>query len=141
MTEEKSIRATGGCLCGAVRYEVRGKLSAVWACHCSQCRRTTGHYLASTSTKREYFRLVREDGLRWYPSSDKARRGFCGICGSVLFWDGKGIDYMSLSAGSIDPPTGLKMAGHIFTADKSDYYEITDGLPQSPQWPERVTPP
>jgi hypothetical protein len=141
MSDENPISATGGCLCGAVRFEVWGKLSSVWACHCSQCRRNTGHYLASTNTKREFFRLVREESLRWYQSSAKARRGFCGVCGSVLFWDGIGMDYMSISAGAIDPPTGLKLVGHIFTGDKSDYYEITDGLPQWKQWPEGVTPP
>jgi len=135
VTEERPIRATGGCLCGAVRYEVRGKMSDVYFCHCSQCRRNTGHYLASSSTRRKNFNLVREDALRWYESSSRARRGFCGVCGSVLFWDEKNADYISIAAGSLDPPTGLKPGAHIFVADKSDYYEIGDGLPQWPAGP------
>ena len=134
MAEERPVRASGGCLCGAVRFEVRGELDQVWACHCSMWRRNTGHYLASTNAKRGDFRLTREDGLKWFQSSDKARRGFCDVCGSVLFWDGEGRDTMSISAGAIDPPTRLKLVAHIFVADKSDYYEITDGLPQYARW-------
>lgn len=129
--ETNPVRAAGGCLCGQVRYEVRGPLRPVVACHCSQCRRMTGHYLASTATKREHFVLRSETGLAWYASSEEARRGFCRSCGSTLFWDGRGRDYISIAAGTLDAPTGLKLVQHIFTADKSDYYTIDDGLPQS----------
>ena len=129
-------KVTGGCLCGAVRYEVQGKLSPIMYCHCTQCRRQTGHFLASTSCKRENFRLTREDGLKWYQSSDKARRGFCAVCGSVLFWDGTGFGTMSIAAGSADTPTGVEPIAHIFTDNKGDYYEIKDGLPQWPKWPK-----
>ena len=125
-------RAEGGCLCGHVRYLVEGPLRPIIACHCTQCRRQTGHYLASTAAKRADFTLTRADGLKWYDSSDIARRGFCADCGSVLFWDGLGADYVAIAAGSLDSPTGLRIARHIFTADKGDYYEIGDGLPQSP---------
>jgi len=70
-------------------------------------------------------------GLKWYDSSEHARRGFCGRCGSTLFWDGRGRDYIAIAAGTLDGKTGLKIARHIFTADKGDYYAITDGLPKS----------
>lgn len=129
--ETTPVRAAGGCLCGEVRYEVRGPLRPVVACHCSQCRRTTGHFLASTAAKREHVALRRETGLAWYASSEAARRGFCRHCGSTLFWDGRGRDTISIAAGTLDAPTGLKLVQHIFTADKSDYYTIDDGLPRS----------
>src|SRR5215467_598152 len=122
---------TGGCLCGAVRYQVAGPLRAVVLCHCTQCRRSTGHFMAATAARHVDFRLTEESELRWYVSSDSARRGFCARCGSTLFWQGAGRDYVSIAAGTLDGATGLTSARHIFVADKGDYYSIDDGLPQS----------
>ena len=121
----------GGCLCGAVRYEVTARLRPVVLCHCSQCRRSTGHFMAATAARHRDFRLTDEAELRWYASSDSARRGFCGRCGSTLFWQANGRDYISIAAGTLDGATGLSSAWHIHTADKGDYYSIDDGLPQS----------
>ncbi len=120
----------GGCLCGAVRYKVLGPLADVTACHCGQCRRQSGHYYATTGVSRQDLTLVEERGLKWYRASETARRGFCGECGSTLFWESDAGDATAILAGSLDAPTGLKLARHIFVADKGDYYEITDGLPQ-----------
>ena len=122
---------TGGCLCGAVRYEVAGRLRPVVLCHCTQCRRSTGHFMAATAARHRDFHLTREEELRWYESSDSARRAFCGRCGSTLFWQGDGRDYISIAAGTLDGATGLLSAYHIHVADKGDYYSIDDGLPQS----------
>jgi hypothetical protein len=124
-----SIRGTGGCLCGAVRYEVHGPLRAVVACHCSQCRRTSGHFAAFTATRPEDLVLIESGGLRWYRSSAMARRGFCGDCGSNLFWEPTSGGLTSIAAGTLDPPTGLTTAVHVFVGDASDYYAIEDGLP------------
>ncbi len=120
----------GGCLCGAVRYTVNGPLRPVVSCHCVQCRKTSGHYVAATSARRSDITISGE--VKWYRSSDHARRGFCPVCGSNLFWDGAGKN-LSIFAGTIDGATGLRTAGHIFVADKGDYYEISDGLPQAAQ--------
>lgn len=122
---------TGGCLCGAVRYEVAGPLRAVVMCHCTQCRRSTGHFMAATAARHRDFRLRSEAQLRWYASSDSARRAFCGRCGSTLFWQGDGRNYISIAAGTLDGARGLPSACHIHVADKGDYYSIDDGLPQS----------
>ena len=121
---------TGGCLCGAVRYEVHGPLRAVVMCHCTQCRRMTGHIMAATAARHRDFRLLSEEGLRWYTSSEEARRGFCMLCGSTLFWQGAARDYLSIAAGTLDDSSGLRIACHIFTADKGGYYEIVDSAPQ-----------
>ena len=119
---------TGGCLCGRVSYRVDGPLRPVIACHCTQCRKTSGHYVAATSAPKDAISI--EGEVTWYASSTTARRGFCGVCGSQLFWDGPGT-HLSIFAGTFEQPTGLKLAGHIFCADKGDYYEIADGLPQA----------
>ena len=122
---------TGACLCGAVRYRVTGPLRAVVACHCTQCRRTTGHFMAATAARHRDFELISGADLKWYVSSPEARRGFCGRCGSTLFWEGAGRDYLSIAAGTLDGATGLTTVRHIFVADKGDYYELGDGVAQS----------
>lgn len=129
--------ATGGCLCGAVRYEVHAPLRPVIDCHCGQCRRTHGHVAAYTAAPREKLVMTADRGLKWYRSSPEARRGFCAECGSSLFWDADARDYTAIAAGTLDPPTGLHTAGHIFVADKGDYYEIADDLPR---WPGHMDP-
>lgn len=103
------------------------------ACHCSQCRKTSGHYWSATSVDVGRLTLIREAGLRWYRSSETAERGFCQHCGSSLFWREFGDEHVSIGAGTLDPPTGLRTARHIFVRDKSDYYEIEDGPEQAPQ--------
>ena len=126
-------RAAGGCLCGAVRYAVHGPLREVVNCHCGQCRRSHGHVAAYTSAKRGDLVLTEDRGLKWYHSSDFARRGFCGDCGASLFWEPIGQGRVSIAAGGIDAPSGLTTVRNIFTAHKGDYYEIADGLDSSPE--------
>ncbi len=120
---------SGGCLCGAVSYRVTGPLRDVVACHCGQCRRTSGHHVAATAVARDA--VLIDGAVTWYASSPDARRGFCGRCGSNLFWERPGSGRISIFAGTLEAPTGLRLKGHIFVADKGDYYEIADGLPQA----------
>lgn len=124
----------GRCLCGAVRYEVRGPLRGVVACHCSNCRRWHGHHGAYTSASIHHVRIVERRSLRWYDSTTDAtpnvRRGFCGTCGSSLFWHPHDQDTISIAAGTLDAPTGLATVGHIWTSCGGDYYELCDGLPR-----------
>lgn len=122
------MTSRGGCLCGAVRYETEGPLRPVVACHCTQCRKTSGHHVAATSAPRDG--MVIEGTVQWYQSSPDARRGFCPVCGSNLFWDGPGR-HLSIFAGTLDAPSGLRLEGHIFCADKGDYYDIDDDLPKA----------
>ncbi|WP_068115742.1 GFA family protein [Tropicimonas marinistellae] len=120
----------GSCLCGAVRYDVGAPLTGVSACHCGQCRRQSGHVWASAQAPAEAVTIT--GPVRWYAASDRARRGFCPQCGSFLFWRHLDERLMSVSLGSLDGPTGLRLEKHIFTADKGDYYDIADGVPQEP---------
>jgi hypothetical protein len=118
---------TASCLCGDVRFELRGALDGVVACHCTQCRKQTGHHWASTHTADADLHFVSKESLRWYRSSPRAQRGFCGRCGSTLLWKTDGSQTTSVCAGAIDGPTGLALAGHIFVADAGDYYSIHGG--------------
>ena len=120
----------GHCLCGAVDYEVVGELRPLMYCHCEQCRRTGGHYVAATACNPEQLTIKGEENIKWYRSSPTAERGFCGTCGSNLFWRPDHGGHWSIWAGSIDRPTGLKPVSHIYVHMKSDYYDIDDGLPQ-----------
>lgn len=125
---EHQTETTGSCLCGAVSFRINGPLRPVIACHCQQCRKASGHHVAATSALREAVEITGD--VQWYQSSAQARRGFCPTCGSNLFWDGPGAN-LSIFAGTLDAPTGLAVAGHIYCADKGDYYEITGDVPKA----------
>ena len=128
-------QASGRCLCGAVRFEVRGPLRAVLICHCRECRRWGGHAFAATAALRNDLVVV-GDTLAWIdsPESDTgARRGFCRSCGSSLFWEAAGSESISIAAGALDEPTGLKVVAHVYARQVPDYYELPeDGLPRYP---------
>lgn len=123
----------GACNCKAVRFKTRGRLREVVGCHCSQCRKQTGLYYAATNIALTGITIEGGEAITWYSASSFAKRGFCRICGSALFWRRDGSDEISIMAGAFDEPTGLRMAYHIYCDDKGDFYEITDGLPQYKQ--------
>ena len=129
--------AKGSCLCGAVRFEVAGALAPPDACHCTQCRKSSGHCFASTDVRRDALTVSGEEHLTWYRSSEKVRRGFCSVCGSSLFWDPIERDWTAVAMGAFEAPTGTRLGLHIFTADKGDYYDIADDVPQYPKFPAR----
>ena len=120
----------GSCECQGIVFELTGELRDVVFCHCSQCRKTSGHYWAATQVSKGNLNLIKATSLSWYDSSDKARRGFCSVCGSSMFYERKGIDKISVSAGSLEIPTSLDRMRHIYVASKGDYYDISDDLPQ-----------
>lgn len=119
---------TGSCLCGAVSFELYGALRGSVACHCTQCRKTSGHYFSATQVKDENLKITKEGGLKWYRSSSFAERGFCATCGSSLFWRKDGEGSTSVLTGTIDGPTGLKEIKHIYCEDKGDYYDLPAGV-------------
>ena len=131
----ETLMPTGSCLCGAVQINVKGALPAPDACHCTRCRKTSGHYWASSDVPRSAVSVQGMDKVTWYQSSPKVRRGFCAICGSALFFDPPHKDWIAIAMGAFDAPTGTALAKHIFVADKGDYYEIADGLPREDRPP------
>ena len=125
---------TGFCLCGAVAFQIKGRLRDVLGCHCQQCRKQSGHYWAATSVADADLEMTRDEGLAWYEASETAQRGFCKLCGSTLFWKPANADRTAVGVGALDGETGLKMTHHVFVADKGDYYDLADGLPQHDQF-------
>lgn len=133
-TESEGKKVTGSCLCGGVRYEVAG-LRDILYCHCENCRRTHGNFSAYSSALRGDLEITERRTLRWCHTDKDVTpnvwRGFCSECGSSLFWDPVGYEYVYISAGTLDQPTGIKGAGHIWLSEAEDYYEISDGLPRA----------
>ena len=129
MTDNKKL-STGGCLCGAVRYEVIGPLRDVVNCHCSMCQRLHGSFGPHSKARKVNITVTKDDGLAWYKTSEVAQRGFCRNCGSGLFWEPFELDATGIIAGTLDAPTELNTIGHIFVGEKSDFYEINDDAPQ-----------
>ena len=125
---------TGSCHCGAVKYAFVKPIRAVIVCHCIQCRKQTGSVMHATAVDNDRFQITNDRGLKWYRASQSAARGFCGECGSTLFWKPDKGDHTSFTAGSIDGATGLKVEGHIYCDYKGDYYEIPQEGYQRREW-------
>ncbi|MBM1815859.1 GFA family protein [Pseudosulfitobacter pseudonitzschiae] len=113
---------TGSCLCGGVTFTATATAKDPAACHCTQCRKQSGHIWASVQVPLSAFEM--QGDVRWFEASDTAKRGFCPTCGSSLFWKSHAEDEIGVAMGALDAPTGLTLTRHIFTEDKGDYYQI-----------------
>ena len=113
---------TGGCLCGAVRYTASGVETHVHACHCGMCRRWSGGPAISTQAERIAFEG--EDAIRTYASSEWAERGFCGECGTNLFYRMKPTAMTFLWLGTFDDPSPFELVGEIYIDDKPALYDL-----------------
>lgn len=137
---DDTVPVSGGCYCGKVRYRARLDSAKVTECHCSQCRKQSGHRYATTHAKAGNVEIEDTGNITWFRASSEAERGFCTTCGSHLFWKSLKDNEMAILAASIDDPVGLHMARHIYVEDKAPYYEITDGLPQFNGYDTPVSP-
>ncbi|PVZ06955.1 GFA family protein [Actinomycetospora cinnamomea] len=106
--------SAGRCLCGAVAYRVDGPLRPVIVCHCVDCRRWHGRAAAMTCAPRQSLAITGEEALRWFRLPDGPERGWCGRCGSSLFWTAPGRDTVSIAAGTLDDPRELRVVAHIW---------------------------
>ena len=118
---------SGGCLCGAVRFEVDGPLRDVVVCHCSLCRRNGSNAGAYTSIARDGLKLLADGGLAVYVDVNGRERSFCRSCGSTLFWAEPGTDEISIAAGALDG-NGLRTVAHIFVASAADWEIVPPGV-------------
>jgi len=119
----------GSCHCGDITFTVTGALvSKASACHCTQCRKQSGHHWASHNVGRDGITI--SGPVKWYEASPTAKRGFCPTCGAFLFWKAHDEGQISFALGALDDAGDIKLERHIFTADKGDYYQIADGLVQ-----------
>lgn len=118
-------KVSGGCLCGAIRYEVNGELTGVINCHCGMCRRWHGNFAAYAVASLADLEIVKgEDKISWYASSEKVKRGFCPDCGSSIFKDNGDGEKMVLAVGAMDAPTGLGFLKNIHDDSAGDYYSL-----------------
>ena len=120
----------GSCLCGAVRFTLADTLHHPVTCHCAMCRKSSGNHVAAGRCPEAELSFETDEGLRWFASSPGARRGFCGTCGSSLFWKNEESPNISVHLGCLDGATGLALEGHIYCADKADWEEIAGDLPK-----------
>lgn len=114
----------GSCLCGNVKYVIVGTPRSVVACHCRQCRKSSGHYVAATQAPTDQILIEGVANIRWYQSSPSAKRGFCSTCGSQLFWTEELSRFTSIMAGTIDGDSGLEMDRQLIPESKGDYYSL-----------------
>lgn len=121
---------TGGCLCGAVTFEVERPLRDVVVCHCSLCRRNSSSVGAYTSVARGGLTLVAEESLAVYVDANGRERSFCRVCGSILFWAEPGTENISIAAGALDGDTGLRTTAHIFVDSAADWEMVPRELPR-----------
>ena len=121
---------TGSCYCNGVKYRAVNVKTNVSDCHCSQCRKQSGHRYAVVMSDSENIDIDGENNITWFRSSDEAQRGFCSNCGSHLFWKSLIDTEMAILAASIDNIEGFHLSSHIFVQDKGGYYEIEDDLPK-----------
>lgn len=124
--------AHGSCLCGAVRFRIAPAPVAVWFCHCGQCRKAQGTaFAASVPVPLAHFILdAGQDALRAYRATPAKARWFCSICGAPIYSQVDGSDVIRIRAGTLDPAVPLAPRGHIYVADRTNWYEIRDDLPQ-----------
>jgi hypothetical protein len=123
------MSATGQCACGGVRYVAEGELRDVYNCHCERCRRITGHYMAATAAHPDAVVFASDATLRWYAPVEGVEYGFCSVCGSSLFWRAAAHpEKLSICAGTLDQPTGLRTTDAWYMADHADYHQPQTGL-------------
>ena len=122
----------GSCYCGAVRYEIHGKLLMFANCHCPDCRKMTGSTFSSVLvTESEGFKVLGEENLVLFQSSPGKQRCFCKTCGCQLFSRAERRPGMVfVRAGSLDDDPHMKPQSHFWTSTKAPWHEITDSIPQ-----------
>jgi hypothetical protein len=122
---------TGGCLCGAVRYQASADPIRVVNCHCGLCRRVSGAaFMTFVHFPGSAFAWAGAEPTR-YRSSDDAERGFCAICGSTLsMHEAVLADRVQVSLGSLDRPDRLRPDDHVWTQSQLPWLEMVDGLPR-----------
>jgi len=130
------VTIEGGCLCGKVRYQVRGGLTQAGSCYCSMCRRSHGAAFGTYAAVPDggFHWLAGEDDVSVYNSSPSGGRAFCRHCGSTLGAVENGA-LRWITLGTVDGDPGIRPQANIFVGSKAPWYEITDNLPQFDEYP------
>jgi len=121
---------TGGCLCGALRYEAAVTESENWYCHCRMCQKATGSVVSTSAViKKSQLRMLKGTAT-FYQSSAGFERGFCANCGSPMFFRPIGEDWIAILTGTLDDPEVAPPDGHYGVESRISWLKIVDDLKQ-----------
>lgn len=124
---------SGGCQCGAVRYRIEGGMRYPHLCHCRMCQKASGNYfMPLAASDRAQFEMTRGEAS-WFQSSDHVRRGFCGRCGTPLFYDMPDAGFINVTLGSLDEPERIKPEAQSNLGGKMHWFADLDSLPVEPE--------
>jgi len=119
-----TARIEGNCLCGGVEFNT-GDIHHLDACHCSMCQRWTGGPFLGADYRNGDVQITKNDTLKWFESSDWAKRGFCSNCGSSLFYRLNDVpEFWAVCAGALNLPKDTSITKEIFIDEKPDYYKL-----------------
>jgi len=135
---------SGSCLCGAIRYEIDGKIGPVGHCHCVTCRKAQGGaFVTNAPVRSKYFRLTSgADSVAEFESSSGKKRCFCRTCGSPL-WSHRESEpeIVRIRLGLLDSDPERRPLAHVWVSEKAPWYDITDDLPRSQHGVEELAAP
>lgn len=124
---------TGGCRCGAVRFEAQGEPLSVSYCHCSDCRRATGAPVSAFVGFHAEDVSLGGDTLRSFENGT-VTRSFCGTCGSpIAYLDQRLADHVYFMLGAMDMPAEYKPTLHAYVREQLPYVHMPDGLQRFPK--------
>lgn len=113
----------GGCACGAVRYTVVATAWDVGDCHCRTCQRAVGAaYVTWASVAADTVDITGH--VRWWQSSERAERGFCGVCGTSLFYRPLRGGYLDLAVATLDDPSDVAPTYAIWVTTKQPWVHL-----------------
>jgi hypothetical protein len=127
--------STGSCLCGAVRYEIRGDPALMYHCHCGTCRKANGSSFATNLIvpADDFVVTAGRERLTAFESSPAKHRFFCSACGSPIYSHAAATQHIvSVRCGTLDGDPGVRPAVHAYVATRAPWFEITDAIPQKP---------
>ena len=110
-----SVEYKGSCVCGQTSY-VAYDLNDISYCHCEQCRKMTGHFMAASQVSRDNIKI--KGKIKWFYTHKGSRHGFCDNCGANMFWQNDDKPTISVTAGSLEDSRDLKTWHHIFIEEK-----------------------
>ena len=128
-----SSKTLGGCMCGAVRYEIAGEPFAINYCHCNSCRKHTGAPVVSLAGYRADQVQFNGTERTRYESSPGAFRAFCGYCGTPLTWEGDGGELgqiIELHISTFDDTESMVPTSHAFEPERLSWFDVADDLPR-----------
>ena len=128
---------SGGCHCGAIRYDVEGEPQHVTLCHCSDCGRSAGAPLVSWATFWEDALTVTQGQPVTFNSSGAAMRSFCGTCGTGMFYRNADMlpGIVDIQSVTLDDPEALAPAAHIQVAERLHWMDDMDSLTRFDRFP------